>query len=185
MESARLSCIFVSNKKRKAAGCSPCASHPNVAKFIRRCDRPCRTSPRRRPRDSPAVVRDHNRPKRTPKLRHRRPDVHGRILRRPPATLRMALRRRRPLHARQRIDTVFRLDVGMRMPARSPVSAPVDSFIGSGTAFRTKSKRLRWTITVIRVKGRNEPWTVLTALRLWEKGSAGGDSYMVSGGELG
>ena len=40
------------SKNRKAAGDSPCASQPNVAKFIRRCDRPCRISARRRPRDS-------------------------------------------------------------------------------------------------------------------------------------
>ena len=34
-------------KNRKAAGGSPRASHPNVAEFIRRCDRPCRISARR------------------------------------------------------------------------------------------------------------------------------------------
>ena len=41
----------------------------------------------------------HNSPKRTPELRHRRPDLHGRIIRRPPAPPRLALRRRRPLRA--------------------------------------------------------------------------------------
>ena len=40
-------------KNRKAAGGSPCASHPNVAKFIRPSDRPCRISAKRSPKDSP------------------------------------------------------------------------------------------------------------------------------------
>ena len=84
---------------RKAAGDSPCASHPNVAGFSGLCDRPCRTLRRRSPKGSPSGVRNRNRPKRTPELRHRRPDVHGRILRRPTATPRVALRRRRPLRA--------------------------------------------------------------------------------------
>ena len=80
-------------KNRKAAGGSPRASHPNVARFTRPCDKPCRTSRRRSPRDSPSNVRNHNRPKRTPELRHRRPDLHGRILRRPAASPRVDLRR--------------------------------------------------------------------------------------------
>ena len=63
---------------RKAAGDSPCASHPNVAGFSGLCDRPCRTLRRRSPKGSPSGVRNRNRPKRTPELRHRRPDVHGR-----------------------------------------------------------------------------------------------------------
>ena len=50
-------------------------------------------------RTRPVDVRNHNRPKRMPERRHRRPELHGRILRRPPATPRVALRRRRPLHA--------------------------------------------------------------------------------------
>ena len=50
----------------------------------------------------------------------------------------------------QCINTTFRIDGGMRMPARRPVSAPGRSFIGSGTAFRAKSKRLRGTIIVRR-----------------------------------
>ena len=90
----------LTHRKTKAAGGSPCAFHPNVARFIRPSDRPCRISRRRSPRDSPSCVRNHNRPKRMPKRSHRRLDLHGRILRRPPATL----RRRRPLHAIPKSD---------------------------------------------------------------------------------
>ena len=52
-------------------------------------------------------------------------------------------------YMRQCINTTFRLDVGKRMPARRLVSAPGNSFIGSGTAFSAKSRRLRGTIIVI------------------------------------
>ena len=50
------------------------------------------------------------------------------------------------------------------MPARRPVSGPGRSFIGRGTAFSAKSKRLRWTIIVIRGEGQSEPWIILTDL---------------------
>ena len=105
-------------------------------------------------RTCPVDVRNHNRQKRTPKLRHRRPDLHGRI---PPTMRAIAMTDRglrspklwKKIHSfgwrpymRRRIDTVFRIDGGKRMPARSPVSAPGRSFIGRGTAFRAKSKRL-------------------------------------------
>ena len=60
-------------------------------------------------------VCNHNRPKRTPERRRRRPDLHGRILRCPAATPRMALRRRRPLHAvPNRIDVHARFAPLMR-----------------------------------------------------------------------
>ena len=52
-------------------------------------------------------------------------------------------------YMRQSINTTFRLDGGTRMPARSLVSGPGNSFIGSGMAFSAKSKRLRGTIIVI------------------------------------
>ena len=45
-------------------------------------------------------------------------------------------------YMRRRMDTVFRIDGGKRMPARWPVSAPGRSFIGRGTAFSASSKRL-------------------------------------------
>ena len=44
-------------------------------------------------------LRNHNRQKRMPKRSHRRPELHGRILRHSAAAPRVALRRRRPLHA--------------------------------------------------------------------------------------
>ena len=62
----------------------------------------------------------------------------------------------RPYMSR-RIDTVFRIDGWMRILARRPVSAQGRSFIGSGTAFRAKSKRLRGTIIVIWDEGQDEP----------------------------
>ena len=115
---------------RKAAGDSPCVSHPNVAGFTGLCDRPCRTLRRRSPKGSPSCVRNRNRPKRTPELRHRRPELHGRILRRPTATPRVALRRRRLLHAvpqpdRRRArfrptDAVGSVAVDVQRPSRSP-----------------------------------------------------------------
>ena len=70
------------SENRKDAGGSLCASRLNVARFIRRCDRPCRISP--------SGVRNHNRPNWMPERRHRRPDLHGRILRCPAAPPRVA-----------------------------------------------------------------------------------------------
>ena len=58
------------------------------------------------------------------------------------------------------------------MPARRPVSAPGNSFIGSGTAFRAKSKRLRGTIIVIWAEGQDEPWIILTDLEPLEAGAS-------------
>ena len=91
--------IFDAYKNRKAAGDSPRASHPNVAQFTGPCDRPCRTYRGAVQGTRPSGVRHNNRPKRMPERRHRRPELHGRIFRRPTATPRVALRRRRPLRA--------------------------------------------------------------------------------------
>ena len=65
-------------------------------------------------------------------------------------------------YMRQRVNTTFRIDGGMRMPARKLVSGPGSSFIGRGTAFSAKSKRLRGTIIVIWVEDHDEPWIILT-----------------------
>ena len=75
-------------------------------------------------------------------------------------------------YTRRRIDTVFRIDGGKRLPARRPVSAPGNSFIGSGTAFSAKSKRLRGTIIVIWDEGQGEPWIILTDLPPEEAGAS-------------
>ena len=75
---------------------------------------------------------------------------------------------------RRRIDTVFRLDGGKRIPARSPVSGPGGSFIGRGTAFRYSSKRLRGTIIVIWGEKRSETWIILTDLPSTESERAAG-----------
>ena len=72
---------------------------------------------------------------------------------------------------RQRINTTFRLYGGKRMPARRLVAAPGNSFIGSGTAFSAKSKRLRGTIIVIWDEGQDEPWIILTDLEPMEAGA--------------
>ena len=58
------------------------------------------------------------------------------------------------------------------MPARKLFSALCSSFIGSGTAFRAKSKRLQWTIIVIRGEGQDEPWIILTNLDPSEAGAS-------------
>ena len=68
-------------------------------------------------RTRPPDVRNHNRQKRIPELRHRRPELHGRILRRPAATPRMALRRGRPLHALAQPDRRARF-APLRRPGR-------------------------------------------------------------------
>ena len=73
---------------------------------------------------------------------------------------------------RRRINTTFRLDGGKRMPARRPVSAPGSSFIGRGTAFRAKSKRLRGTIIVTWDEGQDEPRIILTDLPPAEAGAS-------------
>jgi len=75
-------------------------------------------------------------------------------------------------YMRQRTDTVFCLDGGMRMPARKLVSAPGSSFIGSGTAFSAKSKRQRGTIIVTWVEGQDDPWIILTDLKPEEAGAS-------------
>ena len=72
---------------------------------------------------------------------------------------------------RQRINTAFRLDGGMRMPARRPVPAPGSAFIGLGTAFRASSRRLRGTITVAWGVGQDEPWIILTDLEPMDAGA--------------
>ena len=58
------------------------------------------------------------------------------------------------------------------MPTRRPVSAPGSSFIGRGTAFSAKSKRLRGTIIVIWDEGRDEPWIILSDLPPAEAGAS-------------
>ena len=75
-------------------------------------------------------------------------------------------------YMRRRIDTVFRLDGGKRMPARGPVSATGRSFIGSGTAFSAKSKRQRGTIIVTWVEGQAEPRIILTDLAPADAGAS-------------
>ena len=75
-------------------------------------------------------------------------------------------------YMRQRVNTTFRLDGGKRMPARRPVSGPGNSFIGSGTAFRAESKRLKGTIIVIWVEGQDAPWIILTDLNSKEAGAS-------------
>ena len=75
-------------------------------------------------------------------------------------------------YMRQRIDTVFCLDGGMRMPARNLVSAPGKSFIGRGTAFSAKSKRIEGTIIVTWVEGQDAPWIILTDLDPEEAGAS-------------
>ena len=58
------------------------------------------------------------------------------------------------------------------MPAHKPVSSPGNSFIGRGTAFSAKSKRLPGTIIVIWDEGRDEPWVILTDLEPMESGAS-------------
>ena len=58
------------------------------------------------------------------------------------------------------------------MPARRPVSGHGNPFIGSGTAFRASSKRLRGTISVIWGEGQSEPWIILTDLAPEEAGAS-------------
>ena len=78
--------------------------------------------------------------------------------RRIPNLWKKIIRRKWHPYMRQSINTTFRLDGGMRMPARRPVSAPNGCFIGRGTAFRAASKRIRGTIIVIRGEGQAQPW---------------------------
>ena len=73
---------------------------------------------------------------------------------------------------RQSINTPFRIENGMRMPVRKPVSAPNRSFIARGTAFRAASRRLRWTIIVIWTEGQADPWIALTDLPPSEAGAS-------------
>ena len=75
-------------------------------------------------------------------------------------------------YMRQRMNTTFRIDGGTRMPARRPVSGRGSSFIGSGTAFSAKSKRLQWTIIVIWVEGQDELWIILTGIEAEEAGAS-------------
>ena len=75
-------------------------------------------------------------------------------------------------YMRQSINTTFRLAGGKRMPARRQVSGPGDSFIGRGTAFRAKSKRLRGTIIFIWDDGQDEPWIILTDPEPTEAGAS-------------
>ena len=75
-------------------------------------------------------------------------------------------------YMRRRINTTFRLGGGKRMPARRPDSAPGSSFIGSGTAFSAKSRRLRGTIIVIWDDGQDEPRIILTDLPPEEAGAS-------------
>ena len=75
-------------------------------------------------------------------------------------------------YMRQSINTTFCIDGGTRMPARRLVSAPNGSFIGRGTAFRAKSRRLRGTIIVIWVEGQAQPWIVPTDLPPSEAGAS-------------
>ena len=75
-------------------------------------------------------------------------------------------------YMRQSINTTFCLAGGTRMPARKLVSAPGNSFIGRGTAFRDKAKRLKGTIIVIWVEGQDAPWIILTDLKPQEAGAS-------------
>ena len=75
-------------------------------------------------------------------------------------------------YMRQCVNTTFCLAGGKRMPARRPVSSPGNSFIGSGTAFSAKSRRLRGTIIVIWVEGQDEPWIILTDIEPTEAGAS-------------
>ena len=75
-------------------------------------------------------------------------------------------------YMRQSINTTFCLDGGMRMPARKLVSAPGNSFIGSGTAFSAESKRIKGTIIVTWVEGQDNPWIILTDLKPEEAGAS-------------
>ena len=75
-------------------------------------------------------------------------------------------------YMRQRINATFRIDGGKRMPARRLVSEPGNSFIGSGTAFSAKSKRLLGTIIVIWDEGQDEPLIILTDLPPMEAGAS-------------
>ena len=75
-------------------------------------------------------------------------------------------------YMRQSINTTFRPENGTRMRARRPVSALGSYFIGRGTAFRDKSKRIRGTIIVIWVEGQAQPWIVLTDLPPSEAGAS-------------
>ena len=75
-------------------------------------------------------------------------------------------------YMRQCVNTTFCLAGGMRMPARRLVSGPGNSFIGSGTAFRAESKRLKGTIIVIWVEGQDAPWIILTDLPPKEAGAS-------------
>ena len=77
-----------------------------------------------------------------------------------------------PYMRQRRIDTIFCIGGGMRMPARRTVSGPGNSFIGSGTAFRAKSKRLRGTIIVIWDEGQDALWIILTDLPPEESGAS-------------
>ena len=64
---------------RKAAGDSPRAAQPNVARFAGRRVMPCRISARRSPKDSHFLGRSEsgNRPNRMRERRHRRADFHA------------------------------------------------------------------------------------------------------------
>ena len=75
-------------------------------------------------------------------------------------------------YMRRCVNTTFRIVGGTRMPARKLLSGPGNSFIGSGTAFRAKSRRLRWTIIVIWDEGQDEPWIILTDLEPEESGAS-------------
>ena len=75
-------------------------------------------------------------------------------------------------YMRQRINTTFRLDGWERMPERRLFSAPGISFIGRGTAFSAKSRRLPGKIIVIWDEGQDEPWIILTDLPPEEAGAS-------------
>ena len=77
-------------------------------------------------------------------------------------------------YMRQSINTTFRIENRMRMPARRLVSTPGSCFIARGTAFRAASKRLRWTAIVIWVEEQTEPW-----IRTDRPGSVGGGGVVV------
>ena len=79
-------------------------------------------------------------------------------------------------YMRQSINTTFRIENGMRMPARKPVSAPNGCFIGRGTAFRAASRRIDGTIIVIRVEGQAQPWIALTTSSRRRRGRLGARS---------
>ena len=75
-------------------------------------------------------------------------------------------------YMRQTASVVFRPDGGARTRARGLVRAPNSAFIGRGTAFRAKKKRVRGTIIVVWAAGQSDPWIILTDLEPEDAGAS-------------